>query len=98
MDSKKYLDDISQIKDMMSRSSRFISLTGLSGILAGIYAITGATVAYMFLLPNDYEVLTVDSLKFKSIIGILILVAVLSFVSAYLLTTRKAKRNNEKIW
>ncbi|MEE1963081.1 hypothetical protein V1387_10330 [Allomuricauda taeanensis] len=98
MDSKKYLDDISQIKDMMSRSSRFISLTGLSGILAGIYAITGATVAYLFLLPNDYEILIVDSLKFKSILGILILVAVLSFVTAYLLTTRKAKRNNEKIW
>ena len=82
----------------MSRSSRFISLTGLSGILAGIYAITGATVAYLFLLPNDYEILIVDSLKFKSILGILILVAVLSFVTAYLLTTRKAKRNNEKIW
>ncbi|GLU43961.1 hypothetical protein [Allomuricauda sp. NBRC 101325] len=98
MDSKKYLDDISQIKDMMSRSSRFISLTGLSGILAGIYAITGASIAYLFFLPNADEHITINSTPFKFIVGILILVAVLSFVTAYLLTTRKAKRNNEKIW
>lgn len=83
---------------MMSRSSRFISLTGLSGILAGIYAITGATIAYLFLLPNTDEHITINSIHFKFIVGILILVAVLSFVTAYLLTTRKAKRNNEKIW
>ncbi len=98
MDSKKYLEDITQIKDMMSRSSRFISLTGLSGILAGIYAIAGATIAYLFLLPTEGEPITISSIHFKFLIGILILVAVLSFVTAYLLTTRKAKRNNEKIW
>ncbi|MGC1205877.1 MAG: hypothetical protein WA839_13450, partial [Flavobacteriaceae bacterium] len=35
MESKDYLKDISAIKDMMNKSSRFISLSGLSGILAG---------------------------------------------------------------
>ncbi|WP_298791216.1 hypothetical protein [uncultured Allomuricauda sp.] len=97
MESKKYLEDITEIKDLMSRSSRFISLSGLSGILAGIYAITGAIITYIFLLPtNDYVVL--HSWNFRMIIGVLIAVAVLSFVTAYLLTTRKAKQNNEKIW
>ena len=47
MESKNYLDDISEIKNMMSRSSRFISLSGLSGILAGIYALVGAGVAFV---------------------------------------------------
>ncbi|WP_127024173.1 hypothetical protein [Flagellimonas beolgyonensis] len=98
MDSKKYLDDISQIKDLMNRSSRFISLSGLSGILAGVYAITGALVAYFFLLPQDDSYVVIHGWNFKLIVGILITVAVLSFVSAYLLTTRKAKKNNEKIW
>lgn len=98
MESKKYLDDITQIKDLMSRSSRFISLSGLSGILAGIYAITGALVAYFYLLPRDDQYVTLHSWNFKLIVGILIAVAVLSFVTAYLLTTRKAKRNNEKVW
>ena len=46
MESNKYLDDISEIKNMMSRSSRFISLSGLSGVLAGMYALVGAALAY----------------------------------------------------
>jgi len=92
------LDDISQIKDLMNRSSRFISLSGLSGILAGIYAIIGSLVAYFFLLPGVDDYVTLHNRNFKLIMGILILVAVLSFVTAYLLTTRKAKKNNEKIW
>nr|WP_299384746.1 hypothetical protein [Allomuricauda sp.] len=96
MESKKYLDDISEIKDMMNRSSRFISLSGLSGILAGIYAITGAFIAYTFLPKGDYVVL--HSWNFKMIVGILLLVAVLSSVTAYLLSAKKAKKNNEKVW
>ncbi|WP_420601513.1 hypothetical protein [Flagellimonas sp.] len=98
MESKKYLEDISQIKDLMSRSSRFISLSGLSGILAGIYAITGAVIAYIFLLPDTYSEVVLHSWNFRMIVGILIAVAVLSFVTAYLLTSRKAKKNNEKVW
>ncbi|MFD2101400.1 hypothetical protein [Flagellimonas iocasae] len=98
MDSKKYLDDISQIKDLMNRSSRFISLSGLSGILAGVYAITGASVAYFFLRPEPNEYITLHSWNFKVLVAILIAVAVLSFVTAYMLTTQKAKKNDEKIW
>ncbi|MBS9462929.1 hypothetical protein KIM67_10940 [Flagellimonas sp. 389] len=98
MESKKYLEDISQIKDLMNKSSRFISLSGLSGILAGIYAIIGAVAAYLFLLPRNSDYVILHSWNFRMLIAILIAVAVLSFVSAYLLTTKKAKKNNEKIW
>ena len=42
MDSKDYLKDISEIKDLMNKSSRFISLSGLSGVMAGIYALLAA--------------------------------------------------------
>lgn len=98
MGSKKYLEDISQIKDLMNRSSRFISLSGLSGILAGIYAITGAIVTYIFLIPKNEDHVTLHSWNFKIIVGILIAVAVLSLVTAYLLSSKKAKKNNEKIW
>ncbi|WP_396591891.1 hypothetical protein [Allomuricauda sp. R78024] len=98
MESKKYLDDISQIKDLMNRSSRFISLSGLSGILAGIYAITGAIVTYIFLIPKNEGYVTLHSWNFKIIVGILVAVAVLSLVTAYLLSSKKAKKNNEKVW
>ena len=35
MENEKYLNDITEIKNLMNKSSRFISLSGLSGILAG---------------------------------------------------------------
>ncbi|MRX64980.1 hypothetical protein GJ691_12500 [Maribacter sp. RZ05] len=98
MESKKYLDDISEIKELMSRSSRFISLSGLSGILAGLYAITGAVLAYVYLTPNSEDYIVLHSYKFKYLVAILIAVATLSIITAFLLTTRKAKQNNEAIW
>lgn len=98
MDSNKYLDDISKIKDLMNRSSRFISLSGLSGIMAGIYALVGAIITYFFLLPEPGTYLTLHSWNFRLIVAILIAVASLSILTGYLLTSRKAKKNHEKIW
>lgn len=82
---------------MMSRSSRFLSLSGLSGIMAGIYAIVGAVIGYFYFIPkNDFVVL--HSWNFRMIIVLLGSVAILSVVTAFLMTTKKARRNNEKIW
>lgn len=98
MESKKYLDDLSSIKDLMSRSSRFISLSGISGIMAGLYALTGAAITYFYLLPKEGDYVVLHSWNFKIVIGILIAVAALSVITAFLLTSKKAKKNKEKIW
>lgn len=45
-DQNQHLNTIQDIKKMMERSSRFISLSGLSGITAGIAALIGAVFAY----------------------------------------------------
>ena len=98
MDSKNYLQDINEIKQMMNRSSRFISLSGLSGILAGIYALVGAGFAYL-LVKFSGETTVVDGGEIYNIILLdLFLIAFLSIVTAIFLTTRKAKKNGEKIW
>ena len=98
MSDQDYLKDISEIKNLMNRSSRFISLSGLSGIFAGIYAIIGAAIAYVYLFPAPGEFLTLHSWNFKLVLALLASVALLSIVTAYLLTTRKAKKNKESIW
>lgn len=41
--------DLAAIRSMMERSSRFLSLSGLSGVLAGVYAISGASIAWYWL-------------------------------------------------
>lgn len=106
MESKNYLEDISEIKSMMSRSSRFISLSGLSGILAGIYALVGAALAYLTLksgsyyydaIPrSDYEKLEAGMIA--DLVSIAIGVIVLALLTGIILSMRKAKRSGEKIW
>ncbi|MEN8124177.1 MAG: hypothetical protein ABFR32_03530 [Bacteroidota bacterium] len=98
MTKKDYLKDITEIKNIMNRSSRFLSLSGLSGILAGIYAIIGALFAYYYLFPKNNEVIYFNSLTFKLIILDLTSIAFLSIISAFILSSNKAKRTGEPIW
>ncbi|WP_053991476.1 hypothetical protein [Mangrovimonas sp. TPBH4] len=98
MESKDYLKDITEIKNLMNKSSRFISLSGLSGILAGIYALIGASVAYWLVANSDRDYLILDGMIFKLVMLDLFLIAFLSAVTGVILTTRKAKKAGEKIW
>jgi len=98
MSQEDYLRDISEIKTLMNKSSRFISLSGLSGILAGIYALIGAAFAYWLVSNSGREYLILDGKIFKLVILDLLIVGALSIGTAILLTTKKAKKNNEKIW
>ena len=107
MDSNKYLDDITEIKKIMNRSSRFISLSGLSGVLAGVYALIGAVLAYTRL--KNYSGTNYDGLSGRStplwgtdliqdLIVIAVVVIVLAAVTGFLMTLRKSKKSGEKIW
>ena len=47
-EQNQQLDSLQEVKDirrLMERSSRFISLSGLSGVAAGIFAMAGAAIA-----------------------------------------------------
>lgn len=100
MESKNYLNDLKEIKDIMNRSTQFLSLSGLSGILAGIYAIIGAIYANSLIVAhhqyNTYII--IESATFIKIVATALLVLVASVVTAYLLSVKKAKKNNESIW
>ncbi|ARV10386.1 hypothetical protein BTO05_12325 [Winogradskyella sp. PC-19] len=98
MSNEEYLKDISEIKNLMNKSSRFISLSGLSGIMAGIYALIGAFTAFWLVTTYSNSELYLDGWVFRTAMLILFLVALFSIVTGIILTTRKAKKNNEKIW
>ena len=84
MSQEDYLRDISEIKTLMNKSSRFISLSGLSGILAGIYALIGAAFAYWLVSNSGREYLILDGTVFRLIILDLIIITVLSIGTAIL--------------
>ena len=95
---KDYLKDIQDIRMMMDKSSQFLSLSGLSGIMAGIYALAGAAAGKYIYNLNYGRYITIESKSFKAIIAIAIGVLILSVLTAYLLTVVKAKKRGETIW
>jgi hypothetical protein len=102
MEEKNYLQDIHDIKNLMNRSSQFISLSGLSGILAGIYALAGAYVAKGMLDTHHRysgnEYVTLESHTFRNILITALAVFLLSIGTAFVLTFFKAKKEGEKVW
>jgi len=98
----KYLQDISDIKNMMNKSSQFISLSGLGGIMAGVYALIGAYIGHELIENNkSYDnnyIITLESPIFKSLLLIAFTVLILSIGTAFILTISKAKREGETVW
>ncbi|MCL9806598.1 hypothetical protein NAT51_13765 [Flavobacterium amniphilum] len=97
-EAKNYLQDIKDIKQMMSQSSQFISLSGLSGVLAGIYAILGGLYVNQLIFNHGRGYITFESETFRNIFLTAVIVLLASLVTAYIMTARKAKRMGEKIW
>ena len=61
--NQEYIQDIQDIRTIMASRSRFLSLSGLSGILSGIYALVGAYVAYGISVSS--ESMAYQDLKYK---------------------------------
>ena len=97
MTDQDYLKDLSEIKTLMNKSTRFISLSGLSGIMAGIYALLGASYAYWLVTTSIKGYLILDGRTFNIVLIDLFLIAFFTIITAVLLTNRKAKKNGEKL-
>jgi hypothetical protein len=100
----QHLDALKDIRKMMQRSSRFISLSGLSGIAAGIWALIGAWFAYEW-IGEYYDAFTrggYTNENFHSLKWNLFLlaggVAGLALVSALYFTWRRAGKNKLPLW
>jgi hypothetical protein len=106
MEDSKSFKDLQEIKNLMERSSRFLSLSGLSGVSAGIIAILGAFAIYWLLhfgqVMYDEHLYVLGSSIRNNVIGLLLLVASLTFIFALgfalYFSCRKAKRNHLKLW
>jgi hypothetical protein len=102
MNDFKYKDDLKDIKDIMNRSSRFISLSGLSGVAAGIIALIGAYLAYQTVYSNlvylGYKSAILTNQSVTTILIIAVITIVLTIGAGMFFTSRKAKKNKEKLW
>ncbi|HEV2483449.1 MAG TPA: hypothetical protein VGS79_27480 [Puia sp.] len=110
--TEQSLETLQDIKRMMERSSRFISLSGLSGVSAGICALVGAYIAqgmirsYVHSAPiESLRGLRTDAFRGDGagwfelrMFGLAMAVLVAALVFSTLFTLRKARKNNLPIW
>lgn len=87
----------------MERSSKFISLSGLAGILAGIYALLGACFVYYLVhypvSPFEYRIYSIQKpWIIAQLISVAFLVLTLSVLTGVWLSFKKAKRNGRAFW
>lgn len=100
---RKPEQELAEIKSMMERSTRFLSLSGLAGVLAGIYAFIGAGIAYYWIYfpnaPFGFRTTLIDDSKvFVNLILLALVILVLSLGSAYLLSQKKSQRLATTLW
>ena len=109
-ENQQTFDDLQHIKKMMERSSRFISLSGLSGISAGLFALIGAWVAKPFVFGQKDLVINEEaaviqamsndySITFNTyLFWIAAATFVGAFISAFFFTYIKSKKEGTAIW
>jgi hypothetical protein len=101
---KDYSRDLAEIRSMMERSSKFLSLSGWAGIMAGIYALAGAYIAYAVLGFNPGRTtdpyLPGDGLSARLLNVILLAIFILAMAvgTAIYLSSKKAEKRGEKLW
>jgi hypothetical protein len=96
MENKEPLQQLAEIRSMMERSSRFISLSGLSGILAGTYALLGA--AFVKYYPKQQA--SYEQIEWNSIFIYLVVAAAvmgISLLTGFILTMRRARTQGRKL-
>ena len=102
------IQQLTEIRHMMERSSRFMSLSGLSGVSAGIVALLGAGSAFFYL---DFDLRYFDINRYFAEMSYLklshswlfitfdaFIVLILALFSGIYFTTRKAREKGLKLW
>lgn len=105
---KEQLEAIKDIRNLMERSSRFLSLSGLAGIAIGIAAIAGIAAAYAYMgLAIDqggYHTLILNENGepngdiFRFLLMDVLLVLVFSIVTVTIMAMKKAEKQGLPKW
>lgn len=100
--NQNYSQDIAHIRSIMEQSTRFMSLSGWAGIMAGIYALLGIWFANKWLgyEPGGFGFYRWVGIDFKpaSLIGLGLAVLILSMGTAIYLSSQKALKEGKKPW
>lgn len=100
-------EDLLAIRNMMERSSKFLSLSGLSGIFAGFCALAGAAVAYFLILDSgqvqyDQYLRGLGDVSTSAVRMLLaidaLVVLIIASLGAFYFSMRKSRKANQPFW
>lgn len=110
-DTRQHLEHLAEMRSLMERSTRFLSLSGLSGVWAGACALVGAFVVYQYLEIDPFSIRDSEVYYNKAVRtikwgadyrSVFVLIATLVLAAALaggvFFTTRKARKRGEKVW
>lgn len=108
-ENRQHLEAIQDIRKMMRKSTRFLSLSGLSGVFAGIYALIGAFLAHQYISTHrvnyQYDFMSDSNTSifercpfYVYMISIAAGVLFFSIVTAWFFSNRKAKRQGQSLF
>jgi hypothetical protein len=103
MDNKQeHLNNLNEIRSLMERSSSFISLSGLSGVSAGIIGLIAAAILHIrFKEFMSYDRVITQQMRLDMIyfgIALSAIVLAAAFALAIFFTARKAKKSGLPVW
>jgi hypothetical protein len=100
-EDKDYIRDIAEIRSMMERSSKFLSLSGWAGIMAGVYALVGSFIAWKVLGFNPEKIQYQHPESGSGLMNVLHLAAIVflfAISTAVFDSFKKAKSKGERVW
>ena len=107
MNTNQNIENLKHIRNMMERSTKFLSLSGYSGIAAGVVALAGAAIAYFVILQQGaikydehIRVLSnISTMRIRLQMAALALSTLVCAVgAAWYFSSRKAKRAGTRLW
>lgn len=103
---RQSLRDLAEIRGLMEESSRFVSLSGLSGVCAGVVALLGAGGTYAYLRAEGIYGATLLPVRqvgitwtqLATLVGIALLILTAALAGAAFFTMRRARRQGKRVW
>ena len=102
---QEQLEALQDIRKIMKESSKFLSLSGLSGVFAGVYALIAAYFGNTLVddLKNSYTVYESDfetqkGMLIGRLLFICLTVLTASILTAFYFSGKKAKQKNQKLF
>ncbi|MGE5406654.1 MAG: hypothetical protein ACM3NR_02985 [Methanosarcina sp.] len=90
-------EELKAIRQIMEDSTKFLSISGFSGVIMGSFAIIGAAIAWYLILDKGSIGLESAAARLQIII-VASLVLLLSVAAAFYFSLKKARKSGKNFW